>query len=324
MKNESPEIPKFSAQLLQKIKTLDDVIWKTNIDKGRIENWVKRIIGEEGNFEFLRTQLLYLLSHFIFLGIKEIRELLKTLYRDLIEYKIIEELRADEDDFVCDQIAKDLAHELSLTRFVSLGNPSESGSLILYFFRQATKLDKSLFINQNEIFTIGQFGNDEIKDKRIKRYIFLDDFCGGGTQASRYSKDTLSKVKSIDSSPELVYISLFGTKQGLDYMRKRSLFTRVDSYYHLDESYKAFSENSRIYNNSIDIISKSDCERIVTKIGEELNPGEPLGKNNGQYLLSFFYNTPNNSLPIFWKSNELVDYEPIFFRYEKNYGGSFS
>ena len=43
--------------------------------------------------------------------------------------------------------------ELACTRFLGVGNPSESGHHLLYYFRQENSLPKAAFINSHEIFS---------------------------------------------------------------------------------------------------------------------------------------------------------------------------
>ena len=45
----------------------------------------------------------------------------------------------------------------------------------------------------------------------------------------------------------------------------------------------------------------------------------PLGYDNGQYMLGFEYNTPDNTLPIFWGMGD--GWVPLFKRYQKIYNG---
>ena len=44
----------------------------------------------------------------------------------------------------------------------------------------------------------------------------------------------------------------------------------------------------------------------------------PLGFADGQYLFGLSYNTPDNTLPIFWGKAE--GWQPLFTRYHKNLG----
>ena len=62
-------------------------------------------------------------------------------------------------------------------------------------------------------------------------------------------------------------------------------------------------------------LSRNDYLQF-SEIDEKVNP---LGYDNCQLLLSFFHNTPNNSLPIFWFEDEQVEWKPMFRRYPKIY-----
>ncbi|MDR2409621.1 MAG: hypothetical protein LBE13_16135, partial [Bacteroidales bacterium] len=44
---------------------------------------------------------------------------------------------------------------------------------------------------------------------------------------------------------------------------------------------------------------------------------DPLGYKDGEYAFGFYYNTPDNSLPIFWGQKN--GWLPILKRYHKNY-----
>ena len=44
----------------------------------------------------------------------------------------------------------------------------------------------------------------------------------------------------------------------------------------------------------------------------------PLGFADGQHLFGFYYNTPDNTLPIFWCKSP--NWSPAFVRYGKVYG----
>ena len=43
----------------------------------------------------------------------------------------------------------------------------------------------------------------------------------------------------------------------------------------------------------------------------------PLGYNHDQQMLGFYYNTPDNTLPIFWCDENWIS---VFLRYNKIYG----
>jgi hypothetical protein len=47
-----------------------------------------------------------------------------------------------------------------------MGNPAESGTHLLYYFRQVNNINKDLFIDQSKV---------DLSDTQIKRYIYIDD-----------------------------------------------------------------------------------------------------------------------------------------------------
>lgn len=62
----------------------------------------------------------------------------------------------------------------------------------------------------------------------------------------------------------------------------------------------AFSENSVVFNEEERNVIKPMCE----KYGNQLFKEHPLGYDNTQSLIVFPHNTPNNTLPIIWASND--------------------
>jgi hypothetical protein len=86
----------------------------------------------------------------------------------------------------------------------------------------------------------------------------------------------------------------------------------------LDESFKAFSSDSRYYNMPVDnMIDKQFSKATAKKYGDGLYEEHPLGFDDCQLLFGLFHNTPNNSLPIFWGEKDF--WKPIFKRYDKVY-----
>ena len=73
------------------------------------------------------------------------------------------------------------------------------------------------------------------------------------------------------------------------------------------------SENRKRY---LDLTARM-CQyygSIITK-GHPEAEGYPLGFDQAQSLFCFFYNTPDNTLPIFWCDRN--GWKPLFKRYEK-------
>jgi hypothetical protein len=147
-------------------------------------------------------------------------------------------------------------------------------------------------------------------------YIFIDDLCGTGVQVEQYAGKLVDQILRYHPAAEVSYYPLFATSDGLAYVRRQTAFSNVDCMMLLDSSFRCFSQTSRIYDE--DAI-RDAAKLICLKYGRVLLPRHPLGYSDGQLALGFSHNTPDNSLPVFWRdSSELLpSWSPIFRRYSK-------
>ena len=303
---------------IQRIKTLNETIWEHKAKGSAILDWL-------GNFcdEKEKSHALYLLSKFIYFGERQIKEMLKALYRDLYKYPIIEKIRKDNADVLDIRFINDsFAVENDKTRFLGMGNPSESGAFLLYYFRQINNLRKNLFVSGHEIF-MGDpsSGSMKIMDDTVQRYVFIDDFCGSGRQAVGYAARLVYAIKRLNPSAKTYYFSLFGTEKGLNRIRKRTCFDQVASVSVFDSSFKCFEKNSRYFLDTNSEIQRDYAKEMCKKYGMKWfkdYPNDLLGFDDGQLLLGFRHNIPDNTIPIIWQCE---DWQPIFLRYQKIYGG---
>ena len=305
-------------RLVSKIKVLNETVWEQKVSGQLLDDWLKNFHEKEE-----RLHALWLLSQFMYFGSREIRELLGALYRDLVKYPIVASIRKANGDTRDHDLLKRLyVDELKHTRFLGMGNPSESGCHLLYYFRQENGLPKNLFIYTHGIFSrVGTNRTTSLRDPEVKRYIYLDDFCGSGDQASEYSRDVLEDIKSLKSDVELAYFTLFATEQGITKVRQETGFNKVDAVFLLDHTYKCFADESRYFVNCDPLITRLFAEKMCRAYGDRLYPDSPLGYKDGQLLLGFHHNIPDNTLPIVWFDEETdFPWTPIFRRYPKFYG----
>ncbi|MDI9872970.1 phosphoribosyltransferase-like protein [Flectobacillus rivi] len=322
----------FDEILYQKIKVLSETIWEGKVKRANITSWLE-------NFDDAKekTNALYLLSQFMYFGNIQMREMLKVLYRDLFKYQVVRRIRENNHDTTdFEFITSKFNHELKNTRFLGVGNPSESGTHLLYYFRQENSLPRSLFINSSDIFA--DDNNRNLREPQIRNYIFIDDFCGSGVQAKLYSKNIIEKIKKIDSTINTGYLMLFATSTGKNNIQQKTQFDSIEAVFDLDDSFKCFGDTSRYYDENLpDFISKTSMKGIATKHGKEMmkilasyegveshrinqySDNHKLGFSNCQLLLGLYHNTPDNTLPIFWFENEQKKWNPIFKRYRKIY-----
>lgn len=303
--------------LCEKIKILNETIWENNVTKASIDAWLDNF-DKKNDREILHA--LYLLSKFMYFGTQEIRQLLIALYRDLYKYPIIQEIRKKNQDTTdLDFINLEFDKELKRTRFLGMGNPSESGCHMLYLFRQENELSSNLFINSHEIFSMAN-KKAKLRDRTIKKYIFIDDFCGSGEQARDYS-DIAEKIKKLDKKAKVYYFTLFSTRSGIDKVETETSFDKVESVISLDDSFKCFEENNRYFGKKEGEYAKIELEfakNMCMKYGAKLLGQEmALGYKKSQLLIGFHHNTPDNTIPIIWYDKK--NWHPIFRRYQKIY-----
>ena len=271
-----------------------------------------------------KIEALFLLSKFTYFGHLEIRAMLKAVYRDLYQYPIVRKIRKENNDTLEDSFIKSMFQSYQAkTRFLGIGNPSESGVHLLYYFRQENLLSKKMFVNAYELFSYSPIENDKMvltwANKDIDHVVFIDDFCGDGSQAIRYIKDIVQQIKSLNPACQVDYFVLVANAHGLKSVKTKTLVDNSEAIFELDDSFKCFSDESRYFANEIDGISKNGCIELCKKYSEGRckDAKSPFGYNNDELLFSFFHNTPNNTLPIFWTDEK--SWYPIFNRIIKIY-----
>lgn len=312
----------LEAELLDVIQALDTCVWHNGVDASTIEEWLREfgVDGETGSEG--RKHALYLLSRFMYFGDAEVRALLRALYRDHYRYPIIASIRKNNGDTRDEELLQtEYGRVLGSTRFLGMGNPSESGTHLLYHYRQENDLTSRLFISPHEIFDLTQ-KEPALADPAITRYVFIDDFCGSGIQGVRYSREVLQRIRAAAEqtgvTPTVAYHVLIGTSKGLQRVQQNAQFDELACVLELDESFRAFEPMSRYFRNPPSGIDRETAMALARRFGEELSPGKGLGFDGGQLMLGFFHNTPNNTLPIFWHPGHTErTWHPVFRRYYK-------
>ncbi len=312
----------LEAELMSAIQALNACVWRNRVDGRTIEQWLKEFGADGQPGSRGRLHALYLLSRFMYFGDEEVRALLRALYRDHYRYPIVAEIRKQAGDTRDEGVLKagfDLA--LSRTRFLAMGNPSESGTHLLYHYRQENELTSKQFISTHEIFDLTQ-KEPALADPDITRYVFIDDFCGSGIQGVRYSRALMQRVteaaQQAGVKPRIAYHVLVATSKGLQRVRQEAKFDEIACVLELDETFRAFDASSRYFRNAPDGIEREFAHALARLYGGQLSSDEALGFDDGQLMLGFVHNTPNNTLPIFWHpGHSKRTWYPVFRRYYK-------
>lgn len=191
------------------------------------------------------------------------------------------------------------------TFYVGLGLPSESGSPVSYYFRTTNGLPPEVFLDFKEA-----ADGKNLKRRKARNLIFLDDFIGSGNQAVEFWQSLSSHLGRDIDELNLYYLAFFSRRGGRQNVEKQTRFS-VHVVRQLDESDEVFGPTSKVFDDG--------CREIVKEIfreyGLRLFPKHPLGFRDGQMLIVLDHNTPNNTLPILWSSED--NWFPLFKRYNK-------
>lgn len=309
-------------ELQTKIKTLHSSIWERRADWPEVVEWLDQFQEHDDPDADEQLQALRLLSSFMYFGVNEIRALLRSLFRDTFRPQVAKEVRSGLHASISLGMVGSLVEaELRRTRFVSLGNPSESSALLLYYFRQENALPKNLFLHGSDIFdlsAVGSGGGLKVQDPDITRYVFIDDLCGSGHQGIAYSDRVVTPLKRLSPDVKTYYYPIFGLSDGIEHLRTHSSFDEVYPVVELDPTFRAFATDSRLYLEPKIAPLRLPTEATCRRYGRELVPAHPLGWEDGQLYIGFAHNTPDNSLPIFWCDHTgSRPWRPIFRRYPK-------
>ena len=156
-----------------------------------------------------------------------------------------------------------------------------------------------------------------VRDPSIRRYVFIDDLCGSGEQAQDYSGGIVSQLKRMVPDVKVSYFVLFATDAGIDKVRSSAEFDSVECVFSLDDSFKAFASDSRYFESCPTGIKRDKALKIFRHYGSKLWKDYPLGYKDGQLLLGFWHNTPDNTLPAIWYNETPGQWTPIFERFHK-------
>ncbi len=235
------------AKYLNKIKVLNESIWEGRVGRLAVEDWLN-------NFDYLeQAESLFVLSNFMYFGSRQMRTLMNAMYRDLYRAPIVYSIRKSNGDTMDSELIESKFIEaLKHTKFLGIGNPSESGCHLLYFLRQENELPKTCFAHTHELFKRKENGDVPegemlLRNENVERYVFIDDFCGSGEQAKIELKGIVADLKKRKPDCIVSYYVLFATTDGLSHISSNVNFDEVEAVVKLDDSFKLFSDESRYF-----------------------------------------------------------------------------
>lgn len=299
------QLPSYDVLMNTLRKTISTAWHLNTIHQRGIEKWLENFSGDalvedledqDAAKELEHQIALFLLCNFVYYNEDEIKHLMKVMLEKYIhKYLLANGIKECEE--------KEIDEIFRKTKFSKLGNESESSAYMLYLFRQVNELSKKDFEDR----------------EGVENIVFVDDFSITGSQAEGYIKKHLKN--NPESGNKKIYVLLMvSTEDAVKKIKAIPEVVDVLPCIVMDSTSKAFSDNSIIFQGYSPNL-KAQAKKVCEYYGERIKLSEPgstsLGFGGGEYLLGAYYNTPNNSLPIFW--SEENNWKPFFKRYNKKY-----
>lgn len=279
-----PDIP----QMLNVLHKTIEKSWKTEIDVTEINLWLNNFTGMLYDIEDEKRLALWLLCNYTYYSPDDINHLCKMLYKKFVHDLIIRERLVTVNQ---------IEDELKMVCFSSIGSAGESGGLLLYHFRQEANLSIDRFFYPSSI--------DSTENNTL---VFIDDATLSGGTGLRSFYDKLQDIPH----KHIYYLTIIASKDAVKKLQEKGIIVIYCSL--VDERNKCFSEKSMVFYRYPRL--RDITKKMIVKYGENIvyKPVKALGYGNGDYCFGFYYNTPNNTLPIFWSNK---NWHPIFARKEK-------
>jgi hypothetical protein len=291
-------------ELMDIIMDTSKTVWDRDLVEKDIEAWLSNFTGEVYSVDQEKRLALWLLTHFTFYNHAEVAHLCKVVYNDLI-HRIV--LNTDTTKIPLENAVDDF---FSVANIISPESTSGSGGFIAYFFRHENELPMNIFN-----FSLKNIGSG------VQHIIVIDDVTlteGTAGQMYKFWEDATSTFKGTN----FYLLTLVASQTSINFLTSKFGIEAIAAI-KLDNRDKCFSDESdtfssfREMSNHKEIIEtgKAFASHYGTKIS--IPHIDPLGYADGQYSFGFFYNIPDNTLPIFWA--QLNGWLPILRRYHKNY-----
>lgn len=242
----------------------------------KIDEWINNFSSLE------QTLLIELLYHYSYYSDNKISECIKRLYQKYME---------------CFSIAKEDIVFIPVFDDMGIGNSDE------FFNRFWLQNNLRGYCTKN-IYTL-------LKEEQKIRYIaIVDDYSGSGKSI----KNTISKCLSSRRNQKLEFfiLTIHISKTALLEIKafEKKAGVRIEIIYLFVDD-KCFDSNY-VYNSPEERADKKNKYSAIWKTYKYKKKKYEYGFNGAQGLLSFEYDTPNDTLGIFWCDNESI--KPLFRR----------
>lgn len=269
------------------------------------DNYIGNDIFEKNVIEWLRffekkdrAVFMDLLSHYRYFTKEQYRKAMKDICR-----RIMEETAGEND-------------KVLLVTFPSKKGTASGGDQVRAMLEEILlgKLKKDHIISDTSKL-------DESVQNDIKYIVFIDDVVGSGATLFGNVRDLCHKLNLEKRTDIKYYIAMVYANESKIQKKIKDLkkgcgidIENLFVYENTDKCFDSdivFEEGKRRTYKSI--VEYYETEIDKNKLDDDTEIESVLGFKNGQLLVSFHYNTPNNTLSIFWRPSKLPNF-PLFIR----------
>ncbi|MTI71458.1 MAG: hypothetical protein FH751_14525 [Firmicutes bacterium] len=245
--------------------------WGEDINTQNFSGKLGRFVSQLGDDKDLGRIFLELVKSYNYYSRESVDKLLKEFYN-----KIISELKLKKQYTIYSRIEDD--------------SKIDSSNNFLSEFKIINDISNH-FSHDIEKLSINDF--DEIEN-----IIFLDDIIGTGKTVKKFFEKNLEKVRQVKCYIFCIEILGEGKEFLEDYFEKNEIECKI-IYHNLH--HKVFKKDHIFSDNH------KKKEELLRELEKEIwgkKSNFILGYNNSQAIVTFFRNTPNNTLSSFWYNRE--------------------
>jgi hypothetical protein len=271
---------KYPTVLLDKLEEVKKIIelWPVDIEFEDVIKWIMQF--DSNDFD---------------LAIRVIKNLNVIGFQDLnnaltIAYSKLERRALDKKTKISSKT----------TLFAGAGEGGKSGAMISYNFRLINELSEENFLDENSFL--------HIEKGRIENIVLIDDIISSGDQA--IDEIRLLMEKSLPFGVKNIFLlTAAGMKESIKKVEEETgayVFSAFE--YDINDTVQSFDSN---FYNGIPYENRNQLKQRLEYYGA-IASRSALGYKGLGGLITFYYNTPNSTLPIVWSS--LNSWIPLFRR----------
>ncbi|MDW3649988.1 MAG: phosphoribosyltransferase [Bacteroidia bacterium] len=189
------------------------------------------------------------------------------------------------------------------TLFAGIGDGGKSGAMISYNFRLTNELSEENFLDDESIIFI--------EEGRIENIVLVDDIVGTGNQAVKEINKLAESVIPLGVK-NIFLLTAIGMKEGIRKVEKETSAFIFSAFEY--DSIDSVSSLDSVFYEGIEHEQRSILKERIEYYGKSVSKS-PLGYGGLGLLITFYYNTPNSTLPVIWSS--LNSWIPLFKRVRK-------